>query len=115
MKKCVRSIVDALNSDGLAILHAPYFIPVVHRSEEIMEMNYITKEEFVATVEEAGAKVIAYNHKFDLCGGDIKNCIYIVSKSEKSIVKRMFNHVEPEHWGDICPSGDFTKEKDKPE
>ena len=114
MKKCVRSIVDALNSDGLAMLHAPYFISVVHRSEEIMEMNYVPKDEFVKVVEEAGAKVIAYNEKYDLCGGGIKNCIYIISKSEKPIFKRMLNHVEREHWSDIYPSGDFTVETKVP-
>ena len=110
LKKCVKSIVEALNDDGLAMLHAPYYIQTVYQSDEIMEMNYIPKDEFVKTVEEAGAKVIAYNEKFDLCGGDIKNCIYVVSKSNKSIFKRMLNHTEPEHWSDIYPSGDFTKE-----
>jgi SAM-dependent methyltransferase len=113
MKKCVRSIVDALNTDGLAMLHAPYFISVVSQSEEVMEMNYITKDEFVKVVEEAGGKVIAYNEKYDLCGGGIKNVVYVISKSNKSIFKRMLNHKEPEHWSDIFPSGDFTQQKDK--
>jgi len=110
MKKCVRSIVEALNTDGLAILHAPYYMEKVHPSETLMEMYYLPKDEFVKTVEEAGAKVIAYNEKYDLCGDNIKNCIYVVSKSNKSIFKRMLNHKEPEHWSDIFPSGDFTKE-----
>jgi SAM-dependent methyltransferase len=114
MKKCIKSIVEALNPDGLAMLHAPFYIRNVHRSEEVMEMNYITKDEFLKTVEEAGAKVIAYNDKYDLCGGGIKNCIYVVSKSEKSIFKRMLNHVEPQHWSDIFPSGDFTTETKDP-
>jgi len=116
MKKCVKSIVEALNADGLAMLHAPYYIEKVHHSDTVMEMNYITKDDFLKCVEEAGAKVIAYNEKYDLCGGGIKNCIYIISKSEKSIFKRLLNHREPEHWSDIFPSGDFTVEtKVKPE
>jgi 2-polyprenyl-3-methyl-5-hydroxy-6-metoxy-1,4-benzoquinol methylase len=115
MKKCVKSIVEALNPDGLAMLHAPYFIETVHQSDTVMEMNYLTKDDFVKTVEESGGKVIAYNEKYDLCGGGIKNCIYVISKSQKSIFKRMLNHIEPEHWSDIHPSGTIlpeTKDKD---
>jgi len=130
MKKCVASIVEALNDEGLAMLHAPYYIQTVYQSDEVMEMNFVPKDEFVKVVEEAGAKVIAYNEKYDLCGGGIKNCIYVVSKSKKSIFKRLLNHIEPEHWSDIHPSGlcgqcgqsavsrsavDFTEQKDKAE
>jgi SAM-dependent methyltransferase len=116
MKKCIKSIVEALNDDGLAMLHAPYYMEKVYPSVETMEMYYLPKDEFVKTVEEAGASVIAYNEKYDLCGDNIKNCIYIVSKSQKSIFKRLLNHKEPQHWTDIHPSGDFTREtKDLPE
>lgn len=109
-KKRVKSIVEALNENGLALLHAPYFIDEDHFTKTQEAIYYLTKEDFVAVVEEAGGKVVAYNHKYDLIGGGIKNCIYIVSKSQKSIFKRMLNHTEPQHWSDIFPSGDFTKE-----
>ena len=80
MKLCFRSIIEALNTGGLAILHAPYYIHSVKKSDETMEMNYVPKDEIMSLVEEMGAKLLACNEEHDICGGGIKNCIYVINK-----------------------------------
>jgi SAM-dependent methyltransferase len=94
MKKCMRSIVEALNPKGLAMIHAPYFIPRVQHSDEVMEMNYVPKDEMVKEIEAVGGVVLAYDESWDGCGGDIKNLIYVIYKSDKgsSVYKRLLNH-----------------------
>jgi SAM-dependent methyltransferase len=103
MKKCMRSIVEALNPRGLAIIHAPYFIPIVYQSDEVMEMNYVPKEEMVKEVESAGGVVLAFNESWDGCGGGIKNVIYIIYKSENGSVlyKRVLDTAQRNFWGEM--------------
>jgi SAM-dependent methyltransferase len=80
MKTCFQNIVKALNPQGIAILHAPYYIQHVCSSDTVMEMNYLPKADVVKAVEEVGGQVLSYNEDNDLCGGDIKNCVYVIYK-----------------------------------
>ena len=91
MKTCFQNIVRALNPRGVAILHAPYHIEHLCPSDTVMEMNYLPKEDVVKAVEEVGGQVLSYNEDKDLCGGDIKNCVYVIYKKVEGEVffKRM--------------------------
>ena len=94
MKKCMRSIVEALNPKGLAMIHAPYFIPRVQHSDTVMEMNYVPKEEMQTEIDAMGGVILGYDERWNGCGGDIKNTIYIIYKSDNGSVvyKRLLNH-----------------------
>lgn len=80
MKKCFESILDALNPRGYAFLHAPYWIEHINRSDEEMEMNYLPKEDVRAVAEAKGCLVVREDESHDLCGGNIKNCCYLIYK-----------------------------------
>jgi 2-polyprenyl-3-methyl-5-hydroxy-6-metoxy-1,4-benzoquinol methylase len=80
IKQCVISIIHALNTNGLALLHIPYFIARVHSSDTNMEMNYITQEEVNTICKENGVKILDIDESRDMCGGNIKNCVYIIQK-----------------------------------
>lgn len=103
MKQCMKSIVEALNPRGLAMIHAPYFIETVYQSDEIMEMNFVPKPEMEEVINQAGGRVLSYDETHDSCGGGIKNCIYIIYKGVDGEVffQRVLNHTEPSRWGEM--------------
>jgi SAM-dependent methyltransferase len=82
MKKCIESICKALNKDGLAFLHIPYFIEKINRSDDLMEMNYISKTEFMEVIKPY-CDLIHTTEKWDLCGGGIKNVCYVIKRCTK--------------------------------
>lgn len=79
MKKCIESICKGLNMNGIGFLHIPYYIEQVQRSDELMEMNYITKSEFMEVIKPF-CDLIHTTEKWDLCGGGIKNTCYIIQR-----------------------------------
>ncbi len=93
MKKCIESICKALNKDGLAFLHVPYFIEQIHRSDELMEMNFITKAEFMEVIKPY-CNLIHTTEKWDLCGGGIKNTCYIIKKANKVSANDLQIHLQ---------------------
>lgn len=80
IKQCIISILQALNANGIALLHIPYFMERVQSSDTHMEMNYITQEEVKSICKEASANILDIDESRDMCGGNIKNCVYIIQK-----------------------------------
>jgi len=81
MEKCFTNILRALNTNGIAVLHAPYYIQAVHHSDSVMEMNYLPIETVASIAQREGAIILGCNKDRDMCGGEIKNCTYIIKKN----------------------------------
>jgi 2-polyprenyl-3-methyl-5-hydroxy-6-metoxy-1,4-benzoquinol methylase len=84
MKTYVKSLLDALNTDGIAILHIPYEIPGYisdgFTGHEQMEMHCVPVKEIEKITRSGGCKMLEIDYSNDKCGGNIKNCIYVIQK-----------------------------------
>ena len=80
MKLCILNILKGLNDNGVAFLHLPTFIKHLHRSDEIMEMNYLSVSEVNQIVQSVGGAIVCIDESWDLCGGGIKNACFLIKK-----------------------------------
>lgn len=84
MKKYITELLGIVKVGGVAVLHIPYFIPNywAEPTPGLMEMHYITKEEVNIIAQMCGCKILEVNEDQDMCGGGIKNALYIIQKVE---------------------------------
>lgn len=85
MRQYIKSLLEALNDGGVAILHIPYEIPNYNESleaenPEVMEMHCLPITDVENLVKSSNCRIVDIDYKHDKCGGDIKNCIYIITK-----------------------------------
>lgn len=82
----IRQILSILKKDGIAVLHIPYFIynyTETHISAAhlgVMEMHYIKIKDVKDIVKESSCTLLEINEDRDMCGGGIKNALFVIKK-----------------------------------
>ncbi|KAL1518505.1 hypothetical protein AB1Y20_002796 [Prymnesium parvum] len=87
MKQCVRILCTLLAPGGIAILHAPCFIPNhVFRDEAVMQMNFVPRDEMERCILGSNGCVLLHaTNDLDRCGGNIENTLYVIRKEEVAL------------------------------
>lgn len=79
--KIVKRVCELLMKGGIAFLHIPYFIPnYTYVDKLIMQMNMVAIENVVNIIENNSCQILKVDDTIDMCGGGIKNCIYIFTR-----------------------------------
>lgn len=75
-------LLDVLDKDGIALLHIPYDIlnyQNVTNQINVMEMHFLPKSTIQMISKQHNCNVLE-EVEIDFCGGNIKNCIYVIKK-----------------------------------
>ena len=78
----VNLLLNLLEKDGIALLHIPYFIENydnVNNQINVMEMHFLPKFVIQMISNQNNCNVLE-EVEIDFCGGNIKNCIYVIKK-----------------------------------
>lgn len=78
----INLLINSLEKDGIALLHIPYNIPNYHEVDnqvDVMEMHFLPKF-MVQTIVKLNDCIILDKVETNFCGGDIKDCVYVIKK-----------------------------------
>lgn len=84
LKQYVGWLLETLDVHGVALLHIPYYKENYNPNIDFgemreMEMHCVPKDEIEAIVEMNNCRLIEAE-EIDMCGGGIKNCVYVIQK-----------------------------------
>jgi SAM-dependent methyltransferase len=82
IKHQVGLLLDLLEKDGIALLHIPYYIENydnVNNQINVMEMHFLPNDTIHMISIQHNCNVLE-EVEIDFCGGNIKNCIYVIKK-----------------------------------
>ena len=84
-EELVRRCCEVLAPGGYALLHAPYYIDghVLKDFPDVMQMNFVPQAHVAQRIAESGAVLVhVLDEGVDYCGGNILNCVYVISKPD---------------------------------
>jgi len=79
MKKCIYSILESLNINGIAFLHIPYFTPYMHNVSGLMEMHFLSKEVINEIILIKKCKLLKVVET-KMCSVDISDAVFIIQR-----------------------------------